>query len=73
MNESCANEDVILDKISKYSHAWTFNPNDTMVSTIHAGRHQDVKTKDLAKLWDIGEHTDMQTLDITKRGEDWQS
>jgi hypothetical protein len=68
-DESFINEDVLLDTIFKKSNEGTFNADDIVVSAVHAGRHQGVKAKDLAKLWRIDEHTAKKTLDITSRKE----
>ena len=68
-DESCANEEMLLDNIYKKSHAETFNFDDGMVSAIHAGRHQGAKSRDLAKLWRIDEHMARQTLDIITQRE----
>ena len=45
-----ADEDMLLDKIFKKSNDETFDVDDIMLSAVHAGRHQGVKSKDLAKL-----------------------
>ena len=37
------------------------------MSAIHAGRHQGVKAKDLAKMWRIDENTAKKTLAITSQ------
>ena len=65
LGESCANEDVLLDKIYKKSHAGTFDLDEIMVSVIYAGRHQCVKAKDLAKIWRMDEQTAREILCIT--------
>ena len=45
-----ADGDILLDKIFKKSNDLTFDVDDIMLSAVHAGRHQGVKSKDLAKL-----------------------
>jgi hypothetical protein len=55
-DESCINEDVLLNTIFKKSNEGIFNDDNIMVSAVHAGRHQGVKAKDLAKLWCIDEY-----------------
>ena len=64
-DESSADEDVLLDAMLKESYEGTLNAYDIMVSTVHAGSHQCVKAKDLAKLWRIDERTAKKTLYIT--------
>ena len=69
LDSSSADEDMLLDKIFKESDDGTFNVDDIMVSAVHAGRHQGVQAKDLAKLWRIDEPTAKKTLDITSQKE----
>ena len=69
LDNSSADEDILLDKIFKKSNDGTFDVDDIMISAIHAGRHQGVKAKELAKLWRISEPTAKKTLDITSQKE----
>ena len=68
-DESCANEEMLLDNIFKKTQEGTFNPDEIMLSDVHAGRNQGVKAKDLAKLWRIDVDKARQTLDITSQRE----
>ena len=54
-------------KIINESNAGTFDIDDIMVSAVHAGRHQGVNAKHLAKLWRIDENTAKKTLNITSQ------
>ena len=56
-----------MDKIFKESNEGTFNVDDIMVSAVHAGRHQGVNAKHLAKVWRIDEQTAKKTLNITSQ------
>ena len=50
LDNSSADEDMLLDKIFKKSNDETFDVDDIMLRAVHAGRYQGVKSKDLAKL-----------------------
>ena len=62
-----ADEDLLLDKIFKKSNEGTLDLDETMVGADHAGRHQGVNAKDLAKAWRIDENAATKTLDITSQ------
>ena len=64
---NCADEDELLDKIFEESNEGTLDLDDIMVSAVHAGRHQGVNAKHLAKIWRIDEHTAKRTLDATSQ------
>ena len=50
LDNNSADEDMLLDKIFKKSNDGTVDVDDIMLSAVHAGRHQGVRSKDLAKL-----------------------
>ena len=66
-NTQVVDEAILLNNIIKESNDGTFNLDDIMVNAVHAGRHQGVNAKDLAKIWRIDENTAKKTLDITSQ------
>ena len=54
----------IHDSLYQHSKEGTINVDDIMVSAIHAGHHQSVKSSHLAKIWHIDKNTAKTTLDI---------
>ena len=64
---SSADEDQLLDKIFEESNEGTLDMDDIMMSAVHAGRHQGVNAKHLAKVWRIDENTAKKTLNITSQ------
>ena len=67
IDDHIADDNVLLDKIFKESNDGTLDVDNIMMSAVHAGRHQGVKAKHLAKIWRIDEDMAKKTLDITSQ------